>query len=171
MNKSHKLDNIDLTAAFLEREYRVTVRSPLGGVPVMLEALGSKLPLRQGAYDNCLYVTGSGHQLFRPLEGSHAGDTNNIQTTEAADIIFTIPQDVALLQKAFEVIFAFTVNEDPTIFVEEIWGSRSKYLDDNDNPNRYWNRSDGDALHGVSSPASQDREFNAPRTLTVQSDF
>jgi hypothetical protein len=99
-----------------------------------------------------LYVRQNGYQQFRALEGSHAGNEGTIQTTEADEIVFTIPSDLSLLRKAFEVIFKFGVQEDPTVHIEQIWGSRSKYLDDKDNPNRYWNRPDADEIHGSSSP-------------------
>ena len=153
MNTPVELDGVDLAVASLEREWRVTIQCPAGGVAALLDTLGSHLPLRQGAYDNCMYVRQNGYQRFRALEGSHAGSEGTIQTTEAAEIVFTIAADLSLLKKTFEVVFEFGVQEDPTIHIEQVWGSRSKYLDDKDNPNRYWNRADADEIHGSSSPA------------------
>ncbi len=153
MDTPDELAGVDLAVASLAREWRVTIQCPTGGVAVLLDTLGSHLPLRQGAYDNCLYVRQNGYQRFRALEGSHAGNEGTIQTTEADEIVFTIPSDLSLLRKAFEVIFRFGVQEDPTVHIEQIWGSRSKYLDDKGNPNRYWNRPDADEIHGSSSPA------------------
>jgi hypothetical protein len=83
------------------------------------------------------------------LDGSHAGAEGTVQQTPACQIVFSIPPDTALLRKAFDVIFSVHVNEEPTIRVEEVWGSRSKFLDDKDNPNRYWNRPDAERLHGA----------------------
>lgn len=57
-------------------------------------------------------------------------------------------QNENILSDVFETVFTFGVQEEPTISVEEVWGSRSKDLDDKDNPNRYWNRADADELHG-----------------------
>ncbi len=145
---NHRLDDLDMTPATLQREWVVTVDTPLAGVGVVQEALGRELPLTQGPYDNCMYVRQSGYQRFRALEGSHAGDEGTIQQTPAAQIVFSLPCDIDLLRKAFDVIFAVHVNEEPTIRVEENWASRSKLLDDKDNPNRYWNRADADTLHG-----------------------
>ena len=146
----HELDGFDMTPASLEREWVITVDTPTGGVPPVLDALGKELPLVQGPYDNCMFVRENGYQRFRALEGSHAGAEGTVQQTPAQQIVFSIPPDPAILRKAFDVIFAVHVNEEPTIRVEEVWGSRSKLLDDKDNPNRYWNRSDADALHGKS---------------------
>ena len=148
MMARHELDGFDMAPASLEREWVITVDTPTGGVPPVLDALGKELPLIQGPYDNCLFVRENGYQRFRALEGSHAGAEGTIQHTPAQQIVFSIPPDPALLRKAFDVIFAVHVNEEPTIRVEEVWGSRSKLLDDKDNPNRYWNRADADTLHG-----------------------
>ena len=148
MTGEHELDGFDMPPASLEREWVVTIDTPTGGVEPVLEALGRELPLVQGPYDNCMYVRENGFQRFRALEGSHAGAEGTIQKTPASQIVFSIAPDQTLLSKAFDVIFAVHVNEEPTIRVEEVWGSRSKFLDDKDNPNRYWNRSDAEQLHG-----------------------
>ncbi len=144
------LNELDLGPAFLQPEWRLTIQCPTAGVDVLKKALGRDLPLQQGAYDNCLYVRENGYQQFRALEGSHAGDEGTIQTTKASEIVFTIAADPETLKLAFEIIFSCGVQEDPTVSVEEVWGSRSKYLDDKDNPNRYWNRPDADEIHGTS---------------------
>lgn len=145
---THELDDHDMTPAVLEREWVLTIDTPTGGVEPVLVALGKHLPLTQGPYDNCMFVRENGYQRFRALEGAHAGAEGTIQQTPASQIVVSLPPDPALLSKAFDIIFAVHVNEEPTIRVTEEWGSRSKLLDDKDNPNRYWNRPDADALHG-----------------------
>jgi len=150
----NRLDGLDFEAAYLEREWRVTVQTPRGGVEQLTTALARELPLKQGAYDGCLYVRGAGSQQFRALEGSHAGAEGTVQTTDAAEVVFSIPADEKLLRRAFAVIFEHHVQEEPTVHVQEAWGSRSRYLDDKDNPNRYWNRPDAAEIHGESRPAS-----------------
>lgn len=148
MTSRHLLDGFDMTPATLEREWVITIDTPTGGIEPVLVALGRELPLVQGPYDNCMFVREKGYQRFRALEGSHAGAEGTIQKTEAQQIVFSLPCEPDLLRRAFDVIFAVHVNEEPTIRVEEVWGSRSKFLDDKDNPNRYWNRSDAAELHG-----------------------
>ncbi len=144
----HELDGFDMKPTVLEREWLITVDTPAGGTSPVLDALGEQLPLVQGPYDNCVFVREQGYQRFRALEGSHAGAEGAIQQTPAQQIVFSLPPDRELLSRAFDVIFSVHVNEEPTIRVEEVWGSRSKLLDDKDNPNRYWNRPDAESLHG-----------------------
>lgn len=150
MNAKHDLDGFDMPPATLESEWVITIDTPTGGVAPVLAALERDFSIVQGPYDCCTYVRDYGYQRFRALAGSHAGAEGTVQQTPASQIVFSIPRDRKLLSKAFEIIFAVHVNEEPTIRVEEAWGCRSKLLDDKDNPNRYWNRPDAETLHGES---------------------
>ena len=146
----NSLDGFDMNPATLELEWVVTIDTPTAGVNQVAAALGEHLPLVQGPYDNCLFVREAGYQRFRALAGSHAGDEGTIQRTAASQIEFSIPPDLELLGRVFDVVFSAHVNEEPTIRVHTAFGSRSKLLDDRDNPNRYWNRPDAAQLHGKS---------------------
>jgi hypothetical protein len=117
---THILGEVDLGPAHLKLEWRITIQCPTAGVQVLTKALGRDLPLQQGAYDNCLDVRRNGYQQFRALEGSHAGDEGTIQTTESSEIIFSIAADPKILKLAFEVIFTYGVQEEPTVSVEEV---------------------------------------------------
>lgn len=150
MNAELDLDGFDMTPASLEAEWVVTIDTPSGGVESILTVLERDLSIIQGPYDCCTFVSQNGYQRFRALEGSHAGAEGTVQQTPASKIVFSIPRDKKLLSKTFELIFAAHVNEEPTIRVEDAWGSRSKLVDDKDNPNRYWNRPDAETLHGES---------------------
>lgn len=142
-----ELDGLDLAPTVLEHELIVTIDTPVAGVESLLKALGEGLPLRQGAYDNCLSVREGGYQQFRALDGSHAGDEGTIQRTAASQVVFSMPADLDMLRIAFDVIFAAHVNEEPTIRITEALGSRSKLLDA-DNPHRYWNQPNAAEIHG-----------------------
>lgn len=148
----HCLDSFESESANLAREWLVKIQAPIDGVDPVLDALSEEIPLVQGAYDKCLYVTGAGYQRFHALEGSHAGLEDTIQSTASVEITFSIPQDPVMLNKVFDTVFAVHCQEDPTIRIQEIWGSRSRYEDDKDNPNRYWNRPDADKIHGSPTP-------------------
>ncbi len=62
-----KLDGFDMIPAVLEREWVITIDTPVGGVEPVVKALGNELPLIQGPYDNCLFILGS--EDF--IEGKH----------------------------------------------------------------------------------------------------
>ena len=105
MSQSHRLDDFQMTPASLEREWLIRVQTPTAGLAGLLEALGRDVPLRQGHYDQCVFVTAEGFQRFRALEGSHAGAEGTVQSTEATEISFSIPTDPALLNRVFETLF------------------------------------------------------------------
>ncbi len=138
-----------MTAAVLEPEWMITIDSPEAGIAPVLAALEQDVALVQGPYDCCSYVRRNGLQRFRCLEGSHAGAEGTLQETPAAQIVISIPCRENLLRQVFNTVFRVHVNEEPTIRVQQVWGSRSRLIDDKDNPNRYWNRSDADSLHGT----------------------
>ncbi|MEM7206280.1 MAG: hypothetical protein AAF434_00515 [Pseudomonadota bacterium] len=150
MNPAQKLDNADFEYCSLVGELRITIQCPVGGVERLIAAFSETLSLTQGAYDNCLYVRQNGLQQFRALEGSHAGDERTIQRTRSSEIVLTIRNEIEVLEKVVDTVFKYGVQEEPTITVEPIWGVRSKYLDDKNNPNRYWNRPDAREIHGDS---------------------
>ena len=148
MNNALDLNGTDLGPSVLEAEWTVVIDIPVAGVSTVIDALEKNIPLIQGPYDCCIYLREGGHQRFRALQGSHAGAEGTIQQTPASQIVFSIPTDEVLLKRVFEIVFQSHVNEEPTIRVYPAWGSRSKLLDDKDNPNRYWNRADSDQIHG-----------------------
>jgi len=142
------LKNTCLEDASLEKEWMITIQTPVQGLERLLEALRKSLDLKQGHYDCCLQVTGPGEQQFRALAGSHAGAEHTLQSVTVVDVTISIAPDELLLKRAFSVIFENHVHEDPTIRVSECWGSRSKYSGDKNNPNKYWNRPDAAEVHG-----------------------
>ncbi|MDH3669780.1 MAG: hypothetical protein OES46_01280 [Gammaproteobacteria bacterium] len=151
MQNRHSLDSFETESTQLAREWLVKIQTPIDGVDPVIDALNEKISLKQGAYDKCLYITAPGYQRFHALEGSHAGLEDTMQNTSAVEITFSIPPNSEILDKVFDTVFAVHCNEEPTIHIQEIWGSRSKYIDDKDNPNRYWNRADAEKIHGSST--------------------
>ena len=151
MQDSQNLDKLDVSAATLEAEWTIVIDTPTAGVNSVIHALEENIPMTQGPYDCCSFVQESGFQRFRALEGSHAGAEGTIQQTPASRITFSIPTEEAILKQVFVTIFKHHVNEEPTIRVFPAFGSRSRLLNDEDNPNRYWNRSDAAEIHGFAT--------------------
>ena len=151
MKGLEELDKFDVGVAVMHTEWMITIDTPDGGVAELLAGLEKNISMSQGPYDCCSYVQASGRQRFRALEGSHAGAEGTLQQTEASQIVFSIPPDKGVLKSVFDTIFKYHVNEEPTVRVQPLWGSRSKLIDDKDNPHRYWNRDDADSLHGTTT--------------------
>jgi len=148
MIKQNSLDKFGARSAYLAREWLVAIQTPVDGAQPVIDALSKDIPMIQGCYDQCLYVTGAGHQRFHARAGSHADVENTVQSTSAIEITFSIPQDPELLDRVFETVFAVHCNEEPTIRILETWGSRADALNDRDNSHRYWNRANARSIHG-----------------------
>jgi len=55
------------------------------------------------------------------------------------ELSFELDDDQALLEQLIELIFQVHSYQEPVIRVASVLTSRSKGLDDKDNPNRWWN--------------------------------
>ncbi|MEH6631790.1 MAG: hypothetical protein V7776_13220 [Halopseudomonas aestusnigri] len=144
-----KFLNIETDAAVLEKEWVLVIQTPVTGMDVFLEALRAKVELKQGYYECCLHISAPGEQQFRALEGSHAGTEETVQSVTVVDITISIAPQELLLKQVLGVVFEHHVHEDPTIRITECWATRSKYSDDGENPNKYWNRDDAAEIHGT----------------------
>jgi hypothetical protein len=146
MVKQNSLDRFGSRSAYLTREWLVAIQVPVDGVKPLIDALSEHIPMTQGHYDKCLYVTGPGQQRFHARTGAHAGFEDTVRNSAAAEVTFSIPQDTALLDRVFETVFDAHCNEEPTIRILETWGSRSDSLDGRQNANRSWNSAGASAV-------------------------
>jgi len=98
-------------------------------------------PLAQGEkYDSNAYQSASGIERYRPLEGAAAGPEKDVRKRPGVvEVNFEIADDQELLENVIETIFQVHSYQEPVIRVQEILTSRSKGLDDRDNPYRWWN--------------------------------
>ena len=145
----HNLTELPLDCAKMEKEWVLTVQTPVVGLDILLNALRTNVNLRQGHYDSCLQLSAPGEQQFRALEGSHAGDEGTVQSVPVIDITLSIEPKEQILTHVIGVIYQYHVHEEPTIRVTECWATRSTYSDMKDNPNKYWNRKDAAEIHGT----------------------
>lgn len=144
------MKNVDLGSAYLEKEWVLSIQAPVTGMDGLLDAMRTQLELRQGHYECCLHVTGTGEQQFRALKGSHAGAEKSVQSVPVVEISISISPDQHTLRKTLEVIFEHHVHEEPTIRVTECWATQSRYTADLTDPNKYWNRPHAKEIHGTS---------------------
>ena len=118
----------------------ITVQAPTEDMDRIAAAVGALTPLMLGKYDQNTYETATGLERYRPLEGAAAGaETELRKRPGVATLNFQLSSDQALLEKIVESIFQIHSYQEPVILVQQILASRSKGLDDHNNPNRWWN--------------------------------
>jgi hypothetical protein len=124
----------------MERLLLVTVQMPAEDADRIMEHVVQAVPLIMGKYDGNAYQSAAGIERYRPLEGAAAGAENEIRKRPGVvEVSFELEEDQALLERVVELIFQVHSYQEPVIRVESILGSRSKGLDDRDNPKRWWN--------------------------------
>lgn len=124
----------------MERLLLVTVQMPAEDVDRVMEQVVKAAPLAMGKYDSNAYQSAAGTERYRPLEGAAAGAESEVRKRPGVvEVSFELEEDQALLERVVELIFQIHGYQEPVIRVESILSSRSKGLDDKDNPNRWWN--------------------------------
>ena len=120
--------------------FTVTVLCPLHDVPRIMDAVRRVAPLVQGPYDGNAFVSAPGIERYRPLEGAAAGAEPDVRERPGTVLVdFELPRERSLLERVVETVFQVHSYQEPVIKVRDGWVSRSKGLDDADNPNRWWN--------------------------------
>jgi hypothetical protein len=123
-------------AAMLE----VSVQAPPEDVERIMAAVTALDPLVMGAYDNNAFQSAGGIERYRPREGAAAGAESAVrQRPGVVQVGFHLPKDQGLLERVIEAIFQVHSYQEPLITVQDVLVSRSKGLDDKDNPHRWWN--------------------------------
>lgn len=120
--------------------WTVTIQCPVEDVARIMGAVTRVTPLSQGPYDSNAYVTGAGTERYRPLEGAAAGaERETRERPGVVEIEFDIERDDGVLSSLVEAVFQVHSYQEPVIRVRDSLVSRSKGLDDRDNPHRWWN--------------------------------
>ena len=134
--------------SFFEEQFVVSIQTPTRSVDEFAKVLGDNIELIQGNYSHCMYIRSNGYCRFKGNDGSHSGAETAVQEVPSAEIIIAIPHEVEALRKLVLIINKYHVHEEPTMHVSSVFGLRSKYCSDSDNPNKYWNRKDAKEIHG-----------------------
>ncbi|KAB7613759.1 hypothetical protein F9L33_10330 [Amylibacter sp. SFDW26] len=142
------LNKLEDKESFLEEQFVVSIQTPTKSVEEFAKMLGDNIELIQGNYSHCMYIRSNGHCRFKGNDGAHGGAEETIQEVPSAEIVVAIPHEVEMLQKLILVINKYHVHEEPTVHISSVFGLRSKYSSDSDNPNKYWNRKDAKEIHG-----------------------
>jgi len=118
----------------------MAVQAPAEDVERIVAAVTAITPLAMGAYDSNVFVTGSGTERYRPLEGAAAGAEAGIRSRPGVvEVSFELPDDQGLVGKVVEAVFKVHSYQETVIRLQSILASRSKGHDDRENPNRWWN--------------------------------
>jgi hypothetical protein len=134
------MQSFETSSVRMERLLLVTVQMPAEDVDRIMEHVVKAAPLTMGKYDSNAYQSAAGIERYRPLEGAAAGPENEVRKRPGVvEVSFELEEDQALLERVVELIFQVHSYQEPVIRVESILGSRSKGLDDKNNPNRWWN--------------------------------
>lgn len=109
-------------------------------------------PLAQGnKYDSNAYQSAPGIERYRPLAGAAAGAETDVRMRPGVvRITFELPDNQDVLEQVVETIFQVHSYQEPVIRVQQVLTSRSRGLDDKNNPHRWWN-STGDWKEGETS--------------------
>jgi hypothetical protein len=120
----------------------VSVQAPEEDVARIMTQVTRLAPLAIGRYDSNVFQSAAGIEHYRPLEGAAAGAESEVRRRPGIlELSFQMPQDQALLGRVIEAVFQTHSYQEPVIVVREVLASRSKGLDDKENPNRWWNAS------------------------------
>ena len=125
----------------MERLLQVSVFAPQEDVERIMAHVCEIAPLSQGEkYDSNAYQSAAGIERYRPLEGAAAGPETEVRKRPGVvELSFELPDDQALLERVVETVFQVHSYQEPVIKVQHVLVSRSKGLDDSDNPHRWWN--------------------------------
>jgi hypothetical protein len=124
----------------MERLLLVTVQMPVEDVDRIMQQVATTAALAMGKYDSNAYQSGAGVERYRPLEGAAAGVEDDVRLRPGVvEVSFELPEDQELVERVVELVFQVHSYQEPVIRIAAILASRSKGLDDKDNPNRWWN--------------------------------
>ena len=124
----------------MERILLLSFQAPTEDVDRIMSAVVEIVPLSMGSYDSNAYQSAVGIERYRPLEGAAAGPEPEVRKRPGiVEVSFELPDDASTTERVIEAIFQVHSYQEPVIRVHTVLSSRSKGLDDSQNPNRWWN--------------------------------
>jgi hypothetical protein len=124
----------------VKKLYLISVQAPPDDIARLLKSVVDIDPLAMGKYDSNAFASAGGTEIYRPREGAVAGVEDEVRHRPGiCEISFQIEPDQQKLEAIVEALFQVHSYQEPVIFIREIIASRSKGLDDKDNPHRWWN--------------------------------
>ena len=132
--------DLESTRFGTERGTRILVQVPVTDADRVLEAIVASDPLSWGDYDRVSFISSCGEQRFRSLPGGVNAPTGDVVVVECVEIqVFTTARG-ADLERLLVSIYDAHPYEEPVIQLMEATRTRHVAGQDEDNPNRFWNR-------------------------------
>jgi hypothetical protein len=127
-----------------ESGLRLFVQVPQARVQALLQAITDCAPLGWGDYDQVSFATCNGVQRFRSLGSGRNAATKAAVDVPCCELSFFLPDGEAQLETVLRAIYAAHPYEEPVIFVSPVMRTLHIRGQDEDNPNRFWNRESED---------------------------
>lgn len=134
----------DVQRYTLDAGTRVLVQVPEMDVERLLAAIVAVVPLAWGDYDQVAFTTSAGVQQFRSVGTGRNRATAGPERVPCTEVQIFVPLKGEELDPVLRAIYDAHPYEEPVIqLVEAIRSLHIRGLDE-DNPNRFWNRSAAD---------------------------
>ncbi len=117
----------------------VQVQVPQSALQSVLDAIYAVDPLSWGDYDHVSFASATGEQRFRGLGTGRNAATDGVLTVYCTELSFFVGGDVV---PVIEAIYSAHPYEEPVIFVQPVTRCTHVAGQDEDNPNRIWNRTE-----------------------------
>jgi hypothetical protein len=135
------MNGFETKSVFMQPMLLVTIQTPIEDVDRIMERVVDFTPLQIGKYDQNSYEYAPGIERYRPGEGAVVGAEPGTRKRPGVSCVsFQIPNDQELLGRIVEEVFQVHCYQEPVITAQLILASRSKGLDDGNNPDRWWNK-------------------------------
>lgn len=149
------LQSFQTVSTWMNQVLLVSFQGPAEDIDRIMEEVVDIAPLTMGKYDSNAYQSGDGIERYRPLEGAAAGPERELRKRPGVvEVSFELADDPKLLDLVVEAIFHAHSYQEPVIRVQRVLSSRSKGLDDSDNPNRWWNTTGDWKTRADAAPAT-----------------
>ena len=124
--------------------WQISFKGPVADLDRIFDEIVKIDPLIYGATDRNAYRSADGFEYYRPLDGAPTGAEDETRKRPGvSEMVITIEPDEAILHDVINAIYEFHSYYEPPITIVPVLRSKTKGLNDSDNPHRWWNK-DGD---------------------------
>lgn len=126
-----------------ESGYRILVQVPEPDCDRVLHAILAETPLQYGDYDRVTFAH-SGKQQFRSRPGGVNAATDAAVSVDCTEMSVFVAGTAAMIERIVRAIYHAHPYEEPVIQIVPALRTLHIRGQDEDNPNRFWNRETAD---------------------------